>query len=81
MVSDCHAFDLWDLQEPEKRLDAIRAAGEAEVPFTSGLLIGIGETREERIHALLQLQDIHAEYGHLEVSLAKHACCPLNSRF
>lgn len=55
------------LQEPEARLGAIRAAGEARVPFTSGLLIGIGETRVERIEALLKLREIHAEYGHIEV--------------
>lgn len=48
-------------------MDAIKAAGEAKVPFTSGLLIGIGETRMERIEALLQLRDIHGEYGHIEV--------------
>lgn len=55
------------MQEPEARLAAIRAAGEAKVPFTSGLLIGIGETRAERVEALLKLRDIHAEYGHIEV--------------
>lgn len=58
------------MQEPTARLGAIRAAGEAKVPFTSGLLIGIGETCEERIQALLELRDIHAEYGHIEVRFA-----------
>ena len=56
-------------QEPEARLAAIRAAGEAQVPFTSGLLIGIGETRKERVEALLKLQDIHLEFGHIEVKI------------
>ena len=44
-------------KHPAKRLEMIRLAGEARVPFTSGLLIGIGETRRERIDALLALRD------------------------
>jgi FO synthase len=51
---------------PAVRLATIRAAGEAAVPFTSGLLIGIGETRRERIEALLHLRDLHQRYGHLQ---------------
>ena len=53
-------------KHPDVRLDAIRAAGEAAVPFTSGILIGIGETREERIAALLKLRALHERYGHLQ---------------
>ncbi len=41
-------------------------AGKARVPFTSGLLIGIGETREERLHTLCTLRDAHAQHGHLQ---------------
>ncbi len=51
---------------PAARLATIRAAGEARVPFTSGLLIGIGETRRERIEAMLALRDLHDEYGHIQ---------------
>jgi FO synthase len=51
---------------PAVRLQTIRAAGEAAVPFTSGLLIGIGETRRERIEALLHLRDLHWRYDHLQ---------------
>ncbi len=51
---------------PERRLETLRLAGEARVPFTSGILIGIGETREERIDALLALRDLHDEYGHIQ---------------
>jgi FO synthase len=51
---------------PSARLETIRLAGEQKVPFTSGILIGIGETREERIDALLALRDLHAEYGHIQ---------------
>jgi hypothetical protein len=48
------------------RLATIRAAGEAAVPFTSGILIGIGETRRERIEALLHLRELDRRYGHLQ---------------
>ena len=48
------------------RLETIAAAGEAAVPFTSGILIGIGETRRERIESLLALRDLHERYGHLQ---------------
>lgn len=53
-------------KDPTTRLATIEAAGDAAVPFTSGLLIGIGETRAERIDALLALRDLHHRYGHLQ---------------
>jgi FO synthase len=53
-------------KHPRVRLDTIRAAGEFSVPFTSGILIGIGETRRERIQSLLALRALHARYGHLQ---------------
>jgi FO synthase len=51
---------------PARRLATIRAAGEAAVPFTSGILIGIGETRRERIESLLALRGLHDEHGHVQ---------------
>ncbi|MBP6053109.1 MAG: 5-amino-6-(D-ribitylamino)uracil--L-tyrosine 4-hydroxyphenyl transferase CofH [Pseudomonadales bacterium] len=51
---------------PAARLQTMRLAGEARVPFTSGILIGIGETREERIESLLALRAIHRQYGNLQ---------------
>jgi FO synthase len=53
-------------KHPEARLDTIRRAGERAVPFTSGILIGIGETRAERIEALLALRDLNDAYGHIQ---------------
>jgi FO synthase len=53
-------------KDPAVRLETIRAAGEAVVPLTSGILIGIGETRRERIESLLALRDLHERYGHLQ---------------
>ncbi len=51
---------------PAQRLEAIRLAGEARVPFTTGLLIGIGETRLERVEALLAIRALHALHGHIQ---------------
>ena len=48
------------------RLATVRMAGELAIPYTSGILIGIGETREERIASLLALRDLHDEHGHLQ---------------
>jgi FO synthase len=53
-------------KDPAVRLETIAAAGEAAVPFTSGILIGIGETRRERIEALLALRDLADRYGHIQ---------------
>ena len=53
-------------KDPDARLDTIRRAGELAIPFTSGILIGIGETREERIASLLALRDLHDRYGHVQ---------------
>ncbi len=53
-------------KRPALRLTTIAAAGALRIPFTTGLLIGIGETRRERIEALLALRDIDAAYGHIQ---------------
>ena len=51
---------------PALRLATLQAAGELSVPFTTGILIGIGETREERIDALLAIRALHERYGHIQ---------------
>jgi len=53
-------------KQPALRLATIAAAGALHVPFTSGILIGIGETRAERIDALLALRDLHERHDHLQ---------------
>ncbi|MBK6864642.1 MAG: 5-amino-6-(D-ribitylamino)uracil--L-tyrosine 4-hydroxyphenyl transferase CofH [Ideonella sp.] len=53
-------------KHPQLRLAMIEAAGQAAVPFTSGLLVGIGETRRERIESLLALRAAHERHGHLQ---------------
>ena len=53
-------------KDPARRMETIRAAGELRIPFTSGILVGIGESPEERVAALEALADVHAEHGHLQ---------------
>jgi FO synthase len=53
-------------KKPEVRLATLEAAGRARVPFTSGILIGIGETRAERIEALLALRQTHDRHGQIQ---------------
>ncbi len=51
---------------PRARLAALEAAGELRIPFTTGILIGIGETPEERVDSLLAIRGIHERYGHIQ---------------
>mgnify|MGYP001026134163 CR=1 FL=1 len=53
-------------KHPAVRLASIDAVGRAAIPFTSGLLIGIGENRDERIESLVALRELHARHGHLQ---------------
>ena len=53
-------------KDPDARLATMRTAGELAIPWTSGILIGIGETRDERIASLLALRDLHDEHGHIQ---------------
>ena len=53
-------------KHPAKRLATIEAAGELRIPFTSGILVGIGETEEERVASLEALARLHERYGHLQ---------------
>ena len=51
---------------PERRLATLEAAGEARIPFTTGLLVGFGETREERVETLLAIGASHRRHGHVQ---------------
>jgi FO synthase len=51
---------------PERRIATLDAAGRARVPFTTGLLVGIGETRTERVDTLLAIGESHARHGHVQ---------------
>src|SRR5450755_932365 len=53
-------------KHPARRIETIAAAGELRIPFTSGILVGIGETEEERIASVEKLAELHAAHGHLQ---------------
>ncbi len=53
-------------KDPLKRLRVIEDAGRRKIPFTTGILIGIGETMEERADSLIAIRDLHEEYGHIQ---------------
>jgi FO synthase len=64
--SDLEAHEGSPTKDPQLRLQTIRDAGELKIPFTSGILIGIGEDPEDRIAALQALAELHETYGHLQ---------------
>lgn len=59
---------------PAVRLAFLRVLGECQVPTTTGILIGIGETWEERVEALRAIERLHAEYGHIQETIVQNFC-------
>ena len=60
-------------KDPVFRLQTLEEAGKQNIPFTTGILIGIGETRLERLEALLKIANLHFKYGHIqEVIVQNH---------
>jgi FO synthase len=57
---------------PEKRLETLEAAGRLRVPFTTGILIGIGETVEERVDTLLAIREVHERHGHVQECIVQN---------
>ncbi len=66
---------------PAARVETIEAAGRQRIPFTSGILIGIGETRLERIQSLLTLQTIHRKHGHIQEIIIQNFRAKPDTRF
>jgi FO synthase len=57
---------------PKVRLAALKAAGELRIPFTTGILIGIGETLDERVDALFAIRELNEEHGHIQEVIVKN---------
>ncbi|HUE26082.1 MAG TPA: 5-amino-6-(D-ribitylamino)uracil--L-tyrosine 4-hydroxyphenyl transferase CofH, partial [Solirubrobacteraceae bacterium] len=53
-------------KHPVRRIETIAAAGELRIPFTSGILVGIGETEDERVASLERLAELHERHGHIQ---------------
>jgi len=66
LLSPGAAHDRAPDKVPAKRLRTIAEAGKQHVPFTTGMLIGIGETLEDRIDTLLAIRELHRRYGHIQ---------------
>src|ERR1017187_3815136 len=65
-LADLPAHRLAPDKVAQRRLDTLRFAGELQIPFTTGLLVGIGETREERLVTLEAIRQSHEEFGHVQ---------------
>lgn len=76
-------------KEPERRFATLRCAGRARMPFTTGILVGIGETDDDRLAALRLIAEIHAQFGHIQEVIVQplvphpgtameNACAPSN---
>ncbi|OED30235.1 7,8-didemethyl-8-hydroxy-5-deazariboflavin synthase subunit CofG [Methanosphaera sp. WGK6] len=53
-------------KNPKKRINYIKNAGKEKIPFTTGLLIGIGESKEDHIDSLFEIKKLHEKYGHIQ---------------
>jgi FO synthase len=66
---------------PAARLATLEVSGELRVPFTTGILIGIGETLEERVDSLFAIRDIQARYGHIQEVIIQNFRAKADTRF
>jgi len=61
-------------KQPEVRLAMIEDAGKLRIPFTTGLLLGIGETMEDRENSIIAIRDLHKRYGHIQEVIIQNLC-------
>jgi FO synthase len=66
LLAEGAAHDNAPDKDPAKRLRVIEDAGRQKIPFTTGILIGIGETLEERVETLIAIRNLHEKYGHIQ---------------
>jgi len=67
-------------KQPATRLQTMKNAGKLRIPITTGILIGIGETIEERIQSLLDIKNLHREYGHIQEVIIQNFIPKENTR-
>ena len=77
-TAEVSAHQYSPTKTPKVRTEFIAAAGELEIPFTSGLLLGIGESRSDRIKSLKLLKQLQEEYGHLQEVIIQSVDPPTN---
>ncbi len=61
-------------KDPSVRIRMIEEAGSLKIPFTTGLLLGIGETMEDREDSLMVIRDLHRKYGHIQEVILQNFC-------
>ena len=61
-------------KDPKLRIETIANAGKLKIPYTTGILIGIGETKEEIADSLLAIRDLHDKYGHIQEIIIQNFC-------
>jgi FO synthase len=66
---------------PAARLKTLETAGKLGVPFTTGILIGIGETLDERVEALFAIREIHEQFGHIQEVIIQNFRAKADTRF
>lgn len=59
---------------PATRIATIVSAGELQVPYTTGILVGIGETWKERVDSLVKINELHQKYGHIQEVIVQNFC-------
>jgi 7,8-didemethyl-8-hydroxy-5-deazariboflavin synthase CofG subunit len=74
LLSRGSAHDNAPDKVPAKRLQTIEEAGKQQVPFTTGILIGIGETLQERIDSLCAIRDLHRRFKHIQEVIIQNCC-------
>ena len=67
-------------KDPMARLETLKNAGKLRIPITTGILIGIGETIEERIQSLLDIKNLHEDYGHIQEVIIQNFIPKENTR-
>ena len=80
-TADVRAHSGARRKEPGQRLRTIRAAGEAGVPFTTGILVGIGESWRDRAESLLAIRRLHERYDHVQEVIVQPVTPNERSRF
>jgi 7,8-didemethyl-8-hydroxy-5-deazariboflavin synthase CofG subunit len=65
-VADIPAHEKSPGKNPRRRLDVIKSAGKLKIPFTTGLLVGVGESFDDRVRSLLAIRKLHVRYGHIQ---------------
>jgi len=64
---------------PSLRINTMAYAGEQKIPFTTGILVGIGETWQDRVDSLVKINQLHQQYGHIQEVIVQNFCAKANT--